>query len=71
MKSKYLMIGAAVCAALFLFSGIILYRQYADEQQSAEVFEQVAALVETEPAPADTPQESEPLPELPAYETGL
>ena len=68
MKSKYLMIGAAVCAALFLFSGIMLYRQYADEQQSAEVFEQVAALVETEPAPADTPQESEPLPELTAFE---
>ena len=68
MKSKYLMIGAAVCAALFLFSGIILYRQYADEQQSAEVFEQVASLVETQPAHADTPQESEPLPELPAFE---
>ena len=42
MKSKYLMIGAAVCAALFLFSGIMLCRQYADEQQSAEAFEQVA-----------------------------
>ena len=44
MKSKYLMIGAAVCAALFLFSGIMLCRQYADEKQSAEAFEQVAAL---------------------------
>ena len=55
MKSKYLMIGAAVCAALFLFSGIMLCRQYADEKQSAEAFEQVAALVETEPPPADTP----------------
>lgn len=51
MKSKYLMIGAAVCATLFLFSGIMLCRQYADEKQSAEVFEQVAALVETEPPP--------------------
>lgn len=57
MKSKYLMIGAAVCAALFLFSGIMLCRQSADEKQSAEAFEQVAALVETEP-----------LPELPAFE---
>ena len=64
MKSKYLMIGAAVCAALFLFSGIMLYRQYADEKQSVEAFEQVAALVETEPAPADTLPETEPLPEL-------
>ena len=51
MKSKYLMIGAAVCAALFLFSGIMLCRQYADEKQSTEAFEQVAALVETEPLP--------------------
>ena len=69
MKSKYLMIGAAVCAALFLFSGIMLYRQYADEKQSAEAFEQVAALVETEPAPInDMPQEAEPLPELTAFE---
>ena len=32
MKSKYLMIGAAVCAALFLFSGIMLWRQYAGWQ---------------------------------------
>ena len=46
MKSKYLMIGAAVCAALFLFSGIMLCRQYADEQQSAEAFEQIAEVVE-------------------------
>lgn len=68
MKSKYLMIGAAVCAALFLFSGIMLCRQYADEKQSAEAFEQVAALVETESAPADTPQETEPLSELAAFE---
>lgn len=68
MKSKYLMIGAAVCAVLFLFSGIMLCRQYADEKQSAEAFEQVAALVETEPAPTDTPQETEPLPELTAFE---
>ena len=68
MKSKYLMIGAAVCAALFLFSGVMLCRQYADEKQSAEAFEQIAALVETEPVPADTPQETEPLPELTAFE---
>ena len=68
MKSKYLMIGAAVCAALFLFSGVMLCRQYADEKQSAEAFEQVAALVETEPASADTPQETAHLPELTAFE---
>ena len=51
MKSKYLMIGAAVCAALFLFSGIMLWRQYADGKQATEAFEQVAALVETKPLP--------------------
>ena len=56
MKSKYLMIGAAVCAALFLFSGVMLYRQYADEKQSAEVFDNIAALVQDETPPADDPR---------------
>lgn len=60
MKSKYLMIGAAACAALFLFSGVMLYRQYADEKQSAEAFENIAALVEDETPPVDEPQETEP-----------
>ena len=60
MKSKYLMIGAAVCAALFLFSGVMLYRQYADEKQSAEAFDNIAALVQDETPPADEPQETEP-----------
>ena len=68
MKSKYLMIGAAFFSALFLFSGVMLCRQYADEKQSAEAFEQIAALVETEPTPAYTPPETEPLPELTAFE---
>lgn len=62
MKSKYLMIGAAVCAALFLFSGVMLYRQYADEKQSAEAFDNIAALVQDETPPADEPQETEPPP---------
>ena len=69
MKSKYLMIGAAVCAALFLFSGIMLYRQYADEKQNAEAFDKIAALVQEETPPADEPQESEtPPPEQSAFE---
>ena len=46
MKSKYLMIGAAFFSALFLFSGVMLWRQYADEKQSAEAFDKIAALVE-------------------------
>ena len=48
MKSKYLMIGAAFFSALFLFSGVMLWRQYADEKQSAEAFDKIAALVEAE-----------------------
>ena len=69
MKSKYLMIGAAVCAALFLFSGIMLCRQYADGKQATEAFEQVAALVETKTQPANEPQETEPpQPEQTAFE---
>ncbi len=42
MKSKNLMIGAAACAALFFFSGVMLCRQYADQKQSA--FEKYAAV---------------------------
>ena len=69
MKSKVLMIGAAVCAALFLFSGVMLFRQYADEKQSAEAFDNIAALVQDETPPADEPQETEPpQPEQTAFE---
>lgn len=58
MKSKHLMIGAAACAALFLFSGVMLCRQYADQKQSAEAFEKIAALVEAGTPPADEPQDA-------------
>ena len=67
MKSKYLMIEAAVCAALFLFSGFMLYQQYADEKQSAEAFENISALVENETPPADEPQ-ADATPEQTAFE---
>ena len=67
MKSKYLMIGAAVCAALFLFSGFMLYRQYADEKQSAEAFQNISALVEDETSPADELQAAA-VPEQTAFE---
>ena len=67
MKSKYLMIGAAACAALFLFSGFMLYRQYADEKQSAEAFQNISALVEDEMPPADEPQAAA-VPEQTAFE---
>lgn len=69
MKSKVLMIGAAVCAALFLFSGVMLFRQYADEKNSAEAFDHIAALVQDETPPTDAPQETEsPQPEQTAFE---
>lgn len=38
---------------LFLFSGVMLYRQHADEKQSAEAFDNIAALVQDETPPAD------------------
>ena len=73
MKSKYLMFGAAACAALFLFSGVMLWRQYADEKQSAEAFDNIADMVveETEPDAAEQPGEpgeTEAPPALTAYE---
>ena len=55
MKSKHLMIGAAVCAALFLFSGVMLFRQYTDAKRNAKAFDDIAALVQDEiPPPEQT-----------------
>lgn len=66
-KRKLLICGAALCAALFLFSGFMVCHQYLDEKQSAEAFETVAELVK--PAPTTTPnEETEKAPELTAYE---
>ena len=42
MKQKLLLCGAAVFAALFLFSGVMLGRQLADQKQSAEAFDNIA-----------------------------
>ena len=47
----FLMIGAALFAILFLFSGVMAYRQYADKKQSAEAFEAVADLIRPTPVP--------------------
>ena len=35
MKTKAMIAGAAFCAALFLFSGFMLCREYLDQKQSA------------------------------------
>ncbi len=50
-----LIIGAALFAALFVFSGIMALRQYRDTQKSEEAFNTVAALVKPEPTPAIRP----------------
>lgn len=70
MKRKLLIYGAAFCAALFLFSGAMLFREIHDRQQSAEAFESVAGLVQEDselPAP-DSQMEETPAPELTAFE---
>ena len=56
-KQKILIAGAALFAALFLFSGVMLAWQYADGKQSADTFDAVAALVQPDntPQPGATP----------------
>jgi sortase B len=58
MKQKLLICGAAAFAALFLFSGIMLGRQLADQRQSTEAFDNIADMVIKEAEP-DTAQPSE------------
>ena len=45
VKNRLMIAGAAFCAALFLFSGAMLCREYLDQKQSAEAFDEVAGLV--------------------------
>ena len=45
VKTRRMIAGAASCAALFLFSGAMLAREYLDQKQSAEAFEEVAELI--------------------------
>lgn len=73
MKQKLLLCGAAVFAVLFLFSAIMLQRQFSDQKQSAEAFDHIAGIVveETEPDAAEQPEEpgeTEVPPALTAYE---
>lgn len=82
-KQHLFLMGTAVLAVLFLFSGVMLCRQYADQKQSAEAFDSIAALIQTEPtAPATEGSEAtetvsvsgnvevaETAPALTAYET--
>ena len=67
-KSRLMIAGAALCAALFLFSGAMLAREYLDQKQSAEAFEQVAALVVEDSAPEEPENAEAAEPEMTAFE---
>ena len=70
-KSRLMIAGAALCAALFLFSGAMLAREYLDQKQSAEAFAEVADLVkeDVEPPTLELADDSAPEPEeLTAFE---
>lgn len=51
MKRKMMIVLAAVFAAIFLFSGMMLWQEYRDQEASAEVFDSVSDLIllETQP----------------------
>lgn len=68
MKRKLMIAGAAFCAALFLFSSIMLFLEYQDQKKSAEAFEQIAALVIEDSAPEEPENEEAAEPEMTAFE---
>ena len=69
VKSRLMIAGAAFCAALFLFSGAMLAREYLDQKQSAEAFDEVAGLVKED---VELPAlELADDPALPAFEDAL
>ena len=54
-KQHLLTMAAVFFAAVFVFSAVMLYREYHDQKQSAKAFDNIAALVQTEPT---VPEES-------------
>lgn len=78
MKRNMMIVLAAVFAAIFLFSGMMLWQDYRDQEASAEVFDNVANLIveETQPAPEPSAEDAEkqpaeptePAAEMTAYE---
>ena len=62
-KSRLMIAGAALCAALFLFSGAMLAREYLDQKQSAEAFAEVADLVKEDVEPPTLELADNPAPE--------
>ena len=70
-KSRLMIAGAALCAALFLFSGAMLAREYLDQKQSAEAFAEVADLVKEDVEPPTLELADDPAPkpeELTAFD---
>ena len=51
MKRNMMIVLAAVFAAIFLFSGMMLWQDYRDQEASAEVFDNVANLIVEETQP--------------------
>lgn len=71
LKMTLSLCGAAVFAALFLFSSVMLFIQHADQKQSAEAFGEIAALVQDEPAQPEQPTEPTEGEDTPPAETVL
>ena len=78
MKRNMMIVLAAVFAAIFLFSGMMLWQDYRDQEASAVVFDNVANLIveETQPATEFSAEDAEtqpaeltePAAEMTAYE---
>lgn len=71
LKTNLLLFGTAVFAVLFLFSGVMMAIQYADKKQSAEAFDEIAALIQDEAELPESSEESTDGEELPTSETVL
>lgn len=63
VKTRLMIAGAAFCAALFLFSGAMLAREYLDQKQSAQAFEEVAGRVKEDVEPSVQEPENTPAPD--------
>ena len=55
MKRNMMIVLAAVFAAIFLFSGVMLWQDHRDQQESAKVFDSVADLILEEAQPTTAP----------------
>lgn len=55
MKRNMMIVLAAVYAAIFLFSSVMLWQDYRDQRESAEAFDSVANLIAVETQPTTAP----------------